>query len=86
MQKASGLIALLLIAAILLMPASPGNGRIKETPPTVGGVSASQSEPAPQEDEADNTATIIAVVIIVIIVIFVIYCFTGTETNQTVRR
>ena len=86
MQKASGMIALLLIAAILLMPTSPEIGRITETPLTVSGVSPPQSEPVTQENEADGTATIIAVVVVVIIVILIIYCFTGTESNQAVRR
>jgi len=94
MHKASGLIALLLVAAIILLPLrSPtNNGSTTETPLTVSGVSAIQSDSALQDDEVSDTTKIIAVVIIVVIVIFIIYGLSqtnssqGAETNHAVRR
>ena len=88
MQKASGLIALLLVAAIILLPfkGSPINGIATETPLTVSGVSTSQNDSVPQDDETDDTTKIVTVIIIVVIVIFIVYCITGAETNHAVRR
>jgi len=88
MKKASGLIALLLIAAIMLLPAKcpPFNDIATETPLSVSGVSAPHSDSAPQDDEIDNSKKIVAIVIIVVVVIFIIYCITGAETNHAVRR
>ena len=88
MHKASGLIALLLVAVIILLPFKEPmiNGRATETPLTVSGVSSPQNDSAPQDDEIDDTAKFVTVVIIVVIVIFIIYCITGAETNHAVRR
>jgi len=88
MQKASGLIALLLVAAIILLPfrGPMYNGSATETPPTVGGVSMLLSDSAPQDDKVSDTTKAVTVVIIVVIVIFIVYCITGAETNHAVRR
>ena len=87
MPKASGLIALLLVIAIILLPFrdSPDKGLALETPLTVSGVSLPINDTAP-EDTADDSTQIIAVVIIVVIVIFIICCVVDTESNHTVRR
>jgi hypothetical protein len=79
MQKPSGLLILLLIAAIMLMPLDVPANRA-ESPLIVSGDSLTQSETV--EDAEDDTTQIIAVVVVVIIVIFIIYCITGTD-NQS---
>jgi len=83
MRNSSGLIALLLIVAILLMP-SENTPAIEQTllsAQTVCADNTMQSGTLPQEDNENDTATIIAVVIIVIIIIFFIGSIANTETG-----
>ena len=83
MQKSGGLIALLLIAAILFMPSenTPGYEHSQVSPQAVCGDTAVQSDTLPQDDNGNDTAQIIAVVIVVILVIIFIGYISNTETG-----
>lgn len=82
MQKANGLIAILLIAAILLLPIkdSPENGLVSVSPQAVSGDIAAQNDSVSNEDNESGTVKIIAAVIIVLIVI--ISCITETDGQE----
>jgi len=83
MQKSGGLVALLLIAAILFMPSenTPGYEHSPVSPQAVCGDTALQSDTLPQADSENDTATIIAIVIVVIIVIIFIGYISNMETG-----
>ena len=83
MRNSSGLIALLLIVAILLMP-SENTPAIEQTllsAQTVCTDNTMQSDTLPQEGNGNDTDTIIAIVIVVIIVIIFIGYISNTETG-----
>ena len=82
MQRPCGCLALLLVAAILLLPFPPSNEITTESPLTVCGDSAGAGTPT----DGESGARIIAAVVIVIIVLFIIYCITSAETNHKARR
>ena len=80
MQKPNGLIALLLIIAVLLSrPDSPETGFVTQSPQAVCGDCLSQNETL----EDNETDRIIIAVIIVIIVIFIINCITNTGDQSS---
>jgi hypothetical protein len=85
MKNTGGLIALLLVVAILCTPFDgPAQNRLTESP-LLSGDSAAQSDTAPQDGGETDTVKIIAAVVIVIIVICII-CYIADTGNQPHER